>query len=158
MKKIAIFYDEYTPTIDVIKQTLFDTEIVENPNSIEGVTLCVQCHYSGENMANALEIHHSLLPAFDSDTPLRDAFLSGVKVTGITIYYTKTKKIIAQYPILISNSAHYDEVDKELQYLEQTIYPLIIKKILNNEQFEIKALLGQTSCSHSCGGCNKCTH
>ncbi len=46
-----------------------------------------------------LKIHYSLLPAFQTDDPVRDAILTGVKVTGITI--TLEDKIVAQYPILL---------------------------------------------------------
>lgn len=158
MKRVAIFYSEYTPTIDAIKCRLSNSEIIENPKSLKNIDLFVKCHYSQDIDENALEIHHSLLPAFNSDTPLKDAFLSGVKVTGISVYFTKTQKIIAQYPIFINNSSHYDEIERELQYLEQTIYPLVIEKVLNNESFEIQSLLGKKSCSHSCGGCDKCKH
>ena len=50
---------------------------------------------------------------------------------------------------------HIEPIGKE--YLEQTIYPLILEKILNNEPFEIRQLLSK-GCSGNCGGCNSCKH
>ena len=161
MKTLAIFYSEYSPTIDAIKYHLQNIKIVENPSLTEGYDLCVLCSYNKALDVNAVNIHHSLLPTFDSETPIRDAFLSGVKVTGLTIYYTKTKQIIAQYPIFISNSDHYDDIKNTITYLEQIIYPLVIEKLLLNEPFDIKDLLKQhnnsASCC-SCGGCGQCKH
>jgi folate-dependent phosphoribosylglycinamide formyltransferase PurN len=98
-----------------------------------------------------------LLPAFNSKEPVKDAILAGVKVTGITIYYTKSKIIIAQYPVFINNNTHYDELVQELDYIEQTLFPLVIQKVLNNEPFEVRALLNK-SCSGNCGGCSGCSH
>ena len=102
-------------------------------------------------------MHYSLLPAFKSEEPLRDALIAGVKVTGLTFYYTNPEKIITQYPIFISGFSHYDEIERELNYLEQTIYPLILEKILKNEPFEIRNLLTK-GCSGNCGGCSGCSH
>ena len=97
------------------------------------------------------------MPAFSDNEPVKEAFLAGVKVTGITFYYTNPERIIAQYPIFISNFSHYDDIERELEYLEQTIYPLILEKILRNEPFEIRKLLTK-GCSGNCGGCDSCKH
>ena len=80
--------------------------------------------------------------------------MSGVKVTGITIYNTKSKKIIAQYPVFIKDEFHYDELLQELKYIEQIIYPIVIEKIINKEPVEIKQF-SPNGCSCS-GGCNSC--
>lgn len=161
MKTVGIFYSEYSPTIDAIKSRLSNVKILENPLLTKDCDLCILCSYNKELDVNALKSHYSLLPAFESETPIKDAFLSGVKVTGLTIYYTKTKQIIAQYPVFISNSDHYDDVESTILSLEQMIYPLVVEKLLLNEPFDIKDLLkmntNSASCS-SCGGCGQCKH
>lgn len=101
---------------------------------------------------NILKCHHSLLPAFNTDEPVRDAMLAGVKVTGVTFYYENPTRIVAQYPIFITNDMHYEDVVQQLNYLEQALYPLISEKIANNEPFELKSLRKQNGCTE-CSGC-----
>ena len=95
-------------------------------------------------------VHHSLLPAFQSDNPVRDAILAGVKVTGVTLTYND--KIVAQYPIFITNDMHYDELKMYLEYIENIMTPIVAKKISNNEAFEIQALMSSQKCGGKCGG------
>ena len=157
MKKVAILYREYSPIIDAIKYQLADC-VVDSLTELSGMgeydlIVNLGSNYDGE----ALACHHALLPAFNSEEPVRDAILAGVKVTGITIYYTKSNKIIAQYPVFINNNTHYEELEQELDYIEQTLFPPVIHKVLNNEPFEVRALLNK-SCSGSCGGCSGCSH
>lgn len=162
MKKAAILYSIYTPTIDAIVSRLQDVrfDCIQVGADLSGYDFVIGVgldDISGVK-ENIINIHHSLLPAFSGEEPVKQAFLAGVKVTGITIYYTNPQKIIAQYPIIISNDAHFDDIEQELLYLEQTIYPIVIEKIINNEVFEIKDLLKSGGCSSGCGGCGKCNH
>lgn len=159
MKKLALLYSTYTPTIDSIIAHLkdFDVTCLTTPDNLDIYDLVANINYKSEVEQNHVAVHHSLLPAFESEEPVKDAILAGVKVTGITFYYTNPKKIITQYPIFISNASHYDDVAKELEYLEQTIYPLILERLLENKPFEIRNLLSK-GCSGNCGGCNSCKH
>lgn len=157
MKKIAILYSEYTPVIDAIKYQLSDCEIdcLTTPQNIDKYDLVI--NFGVDFNGNALTCHHSLLPAFDCEEPIKKAMLEGVKITGITIYFTNPQKIIAQYPIFIKNETHYDELKKELIYIEQTLFPLVVQRIISNEPFDVRALLNKT-CSGKCGGCTSCNH
>lgn len=159
MKKIAILYSEYSPVIDAIKYQLNNCEIdtLKEISEASIYDLVVLCSYYGEYKGNAIKCHHSLLPAFDSEEPEKEAILEGVKVTGVTIYFTNPKKIIAQYPIFITNSMHYDDLVKEMEYIEQTIYPIVVQKILNNEAFELQSIMNK-GCGNSCRGCSSCSH
>jgi len=144
MKKIAVLCSQYLPIIDALKYLLTDCEIdyLDNlKNESEYNLVILLNNYQGTFSGNALTCHYSLLPAFDTDEPIKQAILSGVKVTGLTIYFTNSKKIIAQYPIFIRNDMHYEDLLQELTYAEQTILPLVVKKIINNEQFEISELI-----------------
>ena len=157
MKKLAVIYSKYSPTVDAIKYNLQQYQVdcfcekIDNTSSYDLIVL-VNCH--DKNNTNTLRCHHSLLPAFDSDEPERDAILAGAKVSGITIL--QNNEIIAQYPVFITSDMHYEDLKQELNYLEQTIYPIVIGKVLNNEPFELKTLLGKNNCCQ--GGCLGCTH
>lgn len=157
MKKIAILYSKYIPTIDAIISHLnnVQVELSETMPNKDDFDLIINVNNKEQINYNHINVHYSLLPAFRSEEPVRDAILAGVKVTGVTFYYTHPEKIIAQYPIFISNSSHYDDVERELEYIVQTLYPLVIEKILKNEAFEIKNLISK-SCVGSCGGCSSC--
>ena len=158
MKKVAILYTNYSPVIDAIKYKLKDVS-VDCITSLdeEKYDLIILSNYDGICEENALLCHHSLLPSFDCNNPVKQAILAGVKVTGITIYYSKTKKIIAQYPVFINDDMHYDNLKQELDYVEQTILPLVVEKIIENKPFEISSLVSN-KCNSLCGGCSSCKH
>ena len=115
------------------------------------------CLNNTKSEGNAISCHHSLLPAFNCDEPEKEAVLSGVKVTGITVYYQNTGKIIAQYPVFIKNDTHYDNLKQELTYLEQTLLPIVAEKIIKNEPFELSKIINK-NCNGACGGCSSCSH
>ncbi len=100
-----------------------------------------------------INIHPSLLPAFKGKDAIQRAFFAGVKVSGVTVHWVNNEldggKIIAQYPILISNVMHFDEFEKEIHSLEHQLYPIVIDKLLKDEVFDFSDLL-------NCGGCNGC--
>ena len=156
MKKVIILYSEYSPLVDALKYRLSDFDVVcqTTSDNIQEDDIVFLTNYKGCFDGDAIACHYSLLPAFNSETPVKDAILAGVKVTGLTIYRTKTKQIIAQYPIFVKNEMHYDELLQELTYAEQTIYPITAEKILSGEAVELNSLNG---CG-SCGGCKVCNH
>lgn len=106
-----------------------------------------------------INIHPSLLPAFKGEDAIARAFSSGVKVSGVTVHTLTGEidggKIIAQYPVLISNSTHFDEFRDEILKLEQIFYPIVIEKILEDKVFDFSDLINISGCGGNCGGCNK---
>lgn len=107
-----------------------------------------------------INIHPSLLPAFKGSTnAIKDAFLAGVKVSGITIHWVTTDvdggKIIAQYPIFITNDMHFDEFEQEIHALEHKLYPVVIDHILHDKVFELSDLMKSKK---GCSGCKSCNH
>ena len=155
MKKLAILYSTYTPTIDSIIGFLGkEVEIVcFNNNFDETDKFDLIVNINSEYRGNALKAHHSLLPSFEGENPVQQAVLAGVKVSGVTFYFTNPFRIIAQYPIFISNDAHFDDIEQELEYIEQGIFPIIIQKLLNNEIIEMKTLLNKNCTGCSGGNC-----
>ena len=87
MKKLALLYSTYTPTIDSIIAHLkdFDVTCLTAPDNLDTYDLVANINYKGEIEQNHVAVHHSLLPAFESEEPVKDAILAGVKVTGIFI-------------------------------------------------------------------------
>ncbi|MBP3924134.1 hypothetical protein J6E39_02700 [bacterium] len=108
-----------------------------------------------------VNIHPSLLPAFKGDDAIQRAFLAGVKVTGATVHWITNEadggKVIAQYPILINNTDHYDDVNEHVLELENILYPAAISSILEDRVFDFGDLFQNHGCSGSCGGgCSGC--
>jgi folate-dependent phosphoribosylglycinamide formyltransferase PurN len=158
MTKIAILSSENNTTVESLLnhfQAYQPQVFNEISPELSGFDFVLGVNFALNNSKlNIINTHYSLLPSFDNSNPLQSALLEGVKVSGITFYYTNPRKIIAQYPVLITNEKHFDDVELEMRYLEQTIYPLIVEKIINNEQFDIQQLLKR----NNCGGCSKGCH
>ena len=107
------------------------------------------------NEFDCVSIYPSLLPSFSkSENPIFDAITEGCKVTGLSVLYKN--KIIAQYPVFITNDMHYDDLELRLSQVAQVMYPLVIEKVLNNEAFEIQNLMQKSHCSSCNGSCSGC--
>ena len=93
---------------------------------------------------------------FANNTAIKDAYLAGVKVTGITICELNNNntfgRIITQYPILIDNYTHYDQLEEQINELEEKLLPPVVKSILEDKIFDIVDFLNDTP-EHNCGGC-----
>lgn len=101
-----------------------------------------------------IKLHYSLLPAFDCENPIKEAFISGVKVSGVTILDQSTGKIIAQYPVLIENSTHFDEFEKEIKKTGKILYDKVLECIEQDKVFEFSDLF--KNCTTGCNGCKGC--
>ena len=108
-----------------------------------------------------IKIHPSILPAFEQNSAIRDAYLAGVKVTGVTICEVKQNgifgRIISQYPVLIDNFTHYDQLESEIKTLEKILLPPVLKSIFENKIFDIVDFLRvspctKPACSQGCCG------
>lgn len=112
------------------------------------------------NSGNFINIHPSLLPAFNDENAIQKAFITGVKVSGVTVYKMNSDSqninILAQYPVLIGLTTHIDEFEKDIYEIEKKLYPPVIKAILNDRVFDFQDLF-QSPCHKNCGGgCGSC--
>ncbi len=109
------------------------------------------------DLGRFINIHPSLLPAFKGKDAIQRAFMAGVKVSGVTVHMVTEEldggRIIAQFPVLIDNSMHFDDFEKEIHKLEHLIYPIVIDKLLKDEAFDFNDLFGNCG---GCGGCGNC--
>lgn len=103
-----------------------------------------------------INLHPSLLPAFEGKDSLQRAYTSGVKVSGITIHHVTDEnfydKIIAQYPVLIGLTTHFGEFCAEIDTVSAKVYPVVIDTLLNDKVFDFQDLF-KSSC-HKSGGCS----
>lgn len=151
MKKLALVNGDHIAKAFLNYFRDKDVEIIlfDTPDKVIGdFDLILFYNYQGKIPKNGVNLHPSLLPAFDCEDALREAFLAGVKVSGITVVYHG--KILAQYPVLIGTSTHFDEFEKEIHNLENLLYPIVIDKILKDEVFDFSDLIG------GCEGCRGC--
>lgn len=163
-KKIAIL-DEY---LEILMSDYFndgvDVVLYDDILSVEADFLLLN-NYSKQipaqifDKTTILNLHPSLLPAFANDDAIVQGFISGVKVSGVTVHYVEKDnfygKIIAQYPVIIGNAMHYNEYVDALTSLGNKLYPQVVEALLNDKVFDFSDLI-QTRCHNSCGNCGNC--
>ena len=108
------------------------------------------------NLSRFINIHPSLLPSFKGRDAIQQAFLAGVKLSGITIHWVEKGvddgKIIAQYPVFIDNYMHLDEFEEEIHTIEHKLYPIVIEKVLDDKVFDFQDLMKSSCNNKGCGG------
>lgn len=180
MKKLAIFAKENDICADAIKAYFKNSEVDVHSctpsninadffekNKFDLVAMVENEEIIDESvlkLSKFVNVHPSILPAFSGNNALKDAYLSGVKLSGITIHFMQNDaekaKIIAQYPVFINNSTRFDEFRDAVKNIECKLYPIVIGALLNDEVFDFQDFM--TSSSSSDGGCNgkceKCHH
>lgn len=111
-------------------------------------------------ISSFINIHPSLLPAFDEVDAIKKAFLSGVKVSGVTVYRVAENKeqntIIAQYPVLIGITTHIDEFESDIHDTEKKLYPAVIEAIVEDRVFDFQDLFRNSCHKGNCGSCHGC--
>lgn len=164
-KKLAIFNSENIEIIDAIKIYFKDKDIevsiVDTCSdeydliALTGFEYCSNFNYD----CKILNIHPSLLPAFKGSDSIKEAFLAGVKVSGVSIHEVSAEnfygRILAQYPVLIGNTTHIDELIGELKAICIKLYPIVIDAVLNDKVFDFSDLF-KSSCLGGCASCSKC--
>ncbi len=80
-----------------------------------------------------LNIHPALLPAFKGASAIKDAFIYGAKVTGVTVHFVDEKidhgPIIAQECLEVKEAEPLDKLEGRIHKLEHDIYPKAIAMI-----------------------------
>lgn len=177
INKISIVNSEYEQIVSALKNYFnpkgVEVSCVQNLQVVKDNEFVLLIDYNCNTDLNTIKsgkifnLHFSLLPAFAQNEALQKAFISGVKVSGITIHKVEPGnfygQIIAQYPVLIGNATHFDEYKNEIIKLGAEIYPIVIDAVINDRVFDFADLF-KTSCSHNggcsggCSGCGGCRH
>ena len=155
--------------VDSVKSVLPDTDVVFG-NSLpdDKFDLIVIINNDGSDFEltddyiethKVIRVQPSLLPSFNTSNPIKDAFLNGVKVTGVTVHRVENKDmtglILAQYPVMIDSYTGYQQLADEIFKLESLLLPYVLKSVLEDKVFDIVDFLNGSK-SHNCGGCGGC--
>lgn len=164
-KKLAIINSDNKEIISAIEK-YFQTKDVEI-TIVDGIhdefDLIVltgfESQFKNVVKAKVLNIYPSILPAFKGQNAIKEAFISGVKVSGVSVHEVNSDnfygRILAQYPVLIGNTTHIDEFTKEVVAVAKKLYPVVIDAVLNDKVFDFSDLF-KSSCSGNCGRCGGC--
>src|SRR5699024_5524710 len=81
-----------------------------------------------------LNIHPSLLPAFQGKNAVEEALNYGVRWTGVTVHWVDegidTGPIVDQKPVLVEPEDTVDTLQKKIQFVEHNLYPAVVRKLL----------------------------
>lgn len=170
-KKVAIINSENKKIVSAIKNVLKDNaDILEKGSdltnfdiiALTGFETKFDIDFEGKEVIN---IHPSLLPSFMEEDAITTSYLSGIKVSGVTIHKVEKDnffgKILAQYPVLIGLERHLEEFKDDLEKVGARLYPPVLEAIINDTVFDFQDLF-KNPCNHAnggCGGnCSSCKH
>lgn len=141
----------YEQNFDFFKKNKFDLIV------LAGYMKILEVNVLNEMGGKVINIHPSLLPAFGGTIhAIKDAFLSGVKISGVTVHWVTSDvdggEIIAQYPVFITNGMHFDEFEEEIHAIEHKLYPIVIEKLLEDKVFDFQDLMKSQCSGSNCGG------
>lgn len=161
MKKIALYNSSIEETI---KKSFSDCEItiIKEIKDLNSFDIVILNDYNGElpdcpKNTTVLNIHPSLLPAFEGENAIENALKFGAKVSGITIQNIYTKQIIAQFPVLIGIDTGVNEFISEMTEIEKYLVPPVIQAVIDDRVFDFNDLFKNNCAGKSkCSGCGKC--
>jgi phosphoribosylglycinamide formyltransferase-1 len=88
----------------------------------------------------AVNIHPSLLPLFKGKDGIKESFLSGMKVGGVSVHFVTTEmdsgEIVAQECVPILDSDTLETYTARVHEKEHDLYPRAILKVLDIKKFE----------------------
>lgn len=128
---IKNFYVPFEETYNFLKKYKFDLVVLAGYMRILPEEIV--------NLANIINIHPSLLPAFKGNDAIRQAYEAKETVTGVTVHYVDKEvdsgEIIAQVPVLIKDNMSLSDLEQEIHKAEHKLYPAIIEKLIFNYSF-----------------------
>ena len=122
---------------DYLNRQSYDREIImhlkeENIDFIvlAGYMLILSSVFIKKFHNKILNIHPSLLPSFKGTRAIKDAFLYGAKVTGVTVHLVDEKMdhgpIVMQEALRILPTDTVEILEKKIHAIEHRIYPQVI--------------------------------
>lgn len=128
---------------DYENKAAYETEILKllMAESIDLVVLAGYMRICGPTLLEAYEgriinIHPSLLPAFQGKDAIGQAIAYGVKIMGVSIHYVDSGldsgKIIAQACFEVGNM-NAEQIETTIHAIEHGLYPRVIQQLLKGE-------------------------
>jgi phosphoribosylglycinamide formyltransferase-1 len=112
-------------------------------HEIDWLVLAGYMRLIGETLLHAFQgriinIHPSLLPAFQGKDAIGQAFHANVKITGVTVHFVDegmdTGPIIEQEAVRIEENDTYESLHKKIQQIEHVLYPKTIQALVTGGQ------------------------
>ncbi len=80
-----------------------------------------------------LNLHPALLPSFKGAHAIQDAYLAGVKVTGVTVHFANEDydkgPIVAQRAVEVEEGFSLEDLECAIHKVEHVIYPEVLRAI-----------------------------
>lgn len=127
-KKLGItsHYVRFSDTYDFLKDKKFDLYVLAGYMRILPPKIL--------DFGTFLNIHPSLLPDFKGANAIKNAFLSGVKQTGVSVHIVNKEidsgEIIAQQKCVIEPDMTLCDLENKIHILEHRLYPRVIEEFL----------------------------
>ena len=129
---------------DYINRQSFDREIMVHLKEekidfivLAGYMLLLSPFFIKKFPYKILNVHPSLLPAFKGTRAIKDAFLYGVKTTGVTIHFVDEKmdhgQIIMQEAVRIKETDTLEILGQKIHSVEHRLYPQAIKLFVDGK-------------------------
>jgi len=111
-----------------------------------------------------LNIHDSLLPNYNVENPIEEAFNNKEKITGVSVYLMQKNPealiVISQQAVEISENLSLEDLKQKIKNAENYLYPRVIEELLFSENVACKKEGGcsgsgcsDSGCGGNCGGC-----
>lgn len=129
---------------DYINRQSFDREIMVHMKEdhidfivLAGYMLLLSPFFIKKYPHKILNVHPSLLPAFKGTHAIKDAFLYGVKTTGVTIHFVDEKmdhgQIIMQEALRIKETDTLEILEQKIHSVEHRLYPKAIELFVDGK-------------------------
>ncbi|MCM8779703.1 MAG: phosphoribosylglycinamide formyltransferase [Candidatus Omnitrophica bacterium] len=120
------------------KKADFEKEIIKNlePEKIDLIVLAgfmriLSADFVRRFKNTIINIHPALLPAFKGAHAIKDAFLYGVKVTGVSVHFVDEEMdhgpIILQRALEIEDADTLESLEAKIHKIEHQLYPEAIR-------------------------------
>ncbi len=124
---------------DYVNTENFEEEIINTikKHDIELVVMAGWMKIMSSKFVNAfknkiINIHPSLLPSFKGNNAIKQAIISGSKITGCSVHFVEPEVdsgyLIMQAALSISDQENIDSITKKIHLLEHKILPLSISQ------------------------------
>jgi phosphoribosylglycinamide formyltransferase 1 len=126
---------------DYVSKEEYEKDLVKKLKeaNISWVFLAGYMRIVGSTLLQAFEgriinIHPSLLPDYPGKDAIGQAYLAGVKTTGVTVHFIDagidTGPIIAQEIVEVQENETLESLEEKIHHVEHQLYPKVIREIV----------------------------